>query len=69
MIGELFDKQRELSQYVNADASGLKLVCSVASGQNAEPIIDRIYFDALDYVIGSVERAQNRYDVDDEIVI
>ena len=55
VIGELFDKQRELAQYVNADTAGLKLVCGVVIGKSAEPNIDRIYFDESDYVIGSVE--------------
>ncbi len=55
VIGELFDKHDDISQYINVNTAGLKLICGIVIGRSAEPIIDRVPLDALDYVIGSVE--------------
>lgn len=55
VIGELFDKQSEIAQHVNVNTEGFKLICGIVIGRSAEPIIDRVPLDALDYVIGSVE--------------
>ena len=55
VIGELFDKHDDISQYINVNTSALKLICGIVIGRSAEPIIDRVLLNALDYVIGSVE--------------
>ena len=55
VIGELFDKQRELAQYVNADTSGLKLVCGVIIGQSIKPVGDKTPLNVQNYVIDIVE--------------
>lgn len=55
VIGELFNEQDEISQYIDVNIVGLKLICGIVIGRSAEPIIDRVRLDALDYVIGSVE--------------
>lgn len=55
VIGELFDKQRELAQYVNADTSGLRLVCGVIIGQSIKPVGDKTPLNVQNYVIGIVE--------------
>lgn len=55
VIGELFDKQRELAQYVNADTSGLRLVCGVIIGQSIKPVGDKTHLNVQNYVIGIVE--------------
>lgn len=55
VIGELFDKQRELAQYVNADTSGLKLVCGVVIGQSIKPVGDKTPLNVQNYVIDIVE--------------
>lgn len=51
VIGELFDKQRELAQYVNADTSGLKLVCGVIIGQSIKSVGDKTLLNVQNYVI------------------
>ena len=55
VIGELYDKQSETAQHVNVNTDGFKLICGIVIGRSAEPMIDRVPLDALDYVIGSVE--------------
>lgn len=55
VIGELYDKQQELAQYVNADTSGLKLVCGVVIGQNIKPVGDKTPLNVQNYVIDIVE--------------
>jgi len=55
VIDELFDKQDDISQYIGVNTTGLKLICGIVIERSAESIIDRVPFDALDYVIGSVE--------------
>lgn len=55
VIGELFDKQRELAQYVNADTSGLKLVCGVIIGQSIKSVGDKTLLNVQNYVIDIVE--------------
>ena len=55
IIGELYDKQIKIAQYVNVNTDGLKLICGIVIGRSAEPIVDRVHLDALDYVIGTVE--------------
>lgn len=55
VIGELYDKQQELAQYVNADTSGLKLVCGVVIGQSIKPVGDKTPLNVQNYVIDIVE--------------
>ncbi len=55
VVGELYDKQSEIAQHVNVNTDGFKLICGIVIGRSAEPIIDRVPLDALDYVIESVE--------------
>ena len=55
VIGELYDKQSEIAQHININTDGFKLICGIVIGRSAEPIIDRVLLNALDYVIGSVE--------------
>jgi len=51
--GSIFKKQIPI--YINLNTAGLKLICGIVIERSAESIIDRVPFDALDYVIGSVE--------------
>ncbi len=55
VIGELYDKHKDIAQHVNVNTDGLRLICGIVMGESIEPIIDRVPLDALDCVIGSVE--------------
>lgn len=55
IIGELFDKHSDISEYVKVNTYGLKLICGVVMGETEESIIDRVPLESSDYVIGTVE--------------
>ena len=54
VIGELFGKHDDISQYIKVNTDGLKLVCGIVIGRSAEPDIDRTSLQVLDYVIGAI---------------
>ena len=55
VIGELFNKHDDISQYINVNTAGLKLVCGIVIGRSVGTVVDRDPQNALEYVIGRVE--------------
>lgn len=55
VIGELFDKQDDISKYIDVSTNGLKLICGVVIGQSVESVVVREPLNASEYVIGTIE--------------
>lgn len=55
VIGELFNKHDDISQYINVNTAGLKLVCGIVIGRSVGTVVDRDQQNALEYVIGRVD--------------
>lgn len=55
VIGELFDKHDDISQYINVNTAGLKLICGITIGRSVGTAVDREPLNVLDYMIGREE--------------